>query len=106
MLGGAGHAGGVFQLLQGYEAVLDELLGDGDDRGDHVGTPWIGTEEDVLVLMMQRNPSLFAPIRSGVVCFMGCCRWLWSSAMRQYLHVLCRRRSHLQQLPHAAGAVQ
>ena len=82
MLGGAGTAGGVVQVLQGYESVLDELLRDRDDGGSgDVGTQWIGTEEDVLVLMMLRDASLFALIRSGVLCCMGCCKRLLSPSI-------------------------
>ena len=68
MLGDAGATGSVAHVLGGYEALLDDYLGSrtSDDSGD-VNVQWIGTEEDILREMMQRETQLFAPIRSGVI---------------------------------------
>ncbi len=52
----------------GYQEMLDSLLRDGDGDGDgDGGTGWIGTEEDILVMMMQRDVRAFRPVRSGDV---------------------------------------
>lgn len=60
MLGRGGDSSGIAELLGGYEALVDELLGGGE--GD---TNWIGTEEDILMMMMRRDGRLFTPVRSG-----------------------------------------
>jgi hypothetical protein len=64
MLGKSSGPGGIADALGGYEALLDEVLGD-DAHSAHGLSPWIGTEEDILVMMMQREPGLFSPVRSG-----------------------------------------
>ena len=60
MLGKGGDRGGLAEVLGGYEALVDELLGDDDD-----GSGWIGTEEDILLMMMRRDSRFFVPVRSG-----------------------------------------
>ena len=60
MLGKGGDGSGIAELLGGYEALVDELLG-----GDEGDTNWIGTEEDILMMMMRRDGRLFTPVRSG-----------------------------------------
>ncbi len=83
MLGGAGEHGGLAKVFGGYEALLDDLLDDGGsdaaaaaaDVADVAAAEstaavssrvaWIGTEEDIMVMMMQRDNSSFAPVRSG-----------------------------------------
>ncbi len=60
MLGKVGGHRGLSEVLEGYEALVDKLLGDEDD-----GSGWIGTEEDVLLMMLQRDSSMFVPLRSG-----------------------------------------
>ena len=83
MLGGAGEHGGIAKVFGGYEALLDDLLDDGgsDDAAAAAEAPhvaaadsttaadirvrWFGTEEDIMVMMMQRDNSSFAPVRSG-----------------------------------------
>jgi hypothetical protein len=88
MLGGAGQHGELAKVFGGYEALLDELLDDGGSDAAAAATDaadvaaaestaaansrvaWIGTEEDIMVLMMQRDNRSFAPVRSGGY---GCC---------------------------------
>jgi hypothetical protein len=83
MLGGAGEQGGLAKVFGGYEALLDDLLDDGgsdaaaiDADAAHVAAAettaavnsrvaWIGTEEDIMVMMMQQDNRSFAPVRSG-----------------------------------------
>jgi hypothetical protein len=62
MLGRGGDSSGIAELLGGYEALVDELLG-----GDEGDSNWIGTEEDILMMMMQRDGHLFTPVRSGTI---------------------------------------
>jgi hypothetical protein len=64
MLGKTSGPGSVADVLGGYEALLDDVLGD-DAHSSYGLSPWIGTEEDILLMMMQRDPRLFSPVRSG-----------------------------------------
>ncbi len=64
MLGTAG-ANGSFQKVFGrYEELLDDLLIDDSADADDVGR-WIGTEEDIMLIIMQRDDSSFSHVRSG-----------------------------------------
>jgi hypothetical protein len=49
-------------VLQEYETILDDLL---REDAQNVSSPWIGTEEDILLMMMQRDASSFHPVRAG-----------------------------------------
>jgi hypothetical protein len=94
MLGKSGAHGGLAELLNDYGPLVDQLLGDDDDSSG-----WIGTEEDVLLMMMQRDSRLFAPVRSGDWRCLIICNSLANNSHNNG----DRRRSHFQQLPYAAG---
>jgi hypothetical protein len=63
MLGTAGANGSLQKAFERYEELLDDLLI--DDYADADDVKWIGTEEDIMLIMMQRDNGSFSHVRSG-----------------------------------------